>query len=158
MTSFVSHPHNCKRSLPLNSCSMLLFPADGSYSALNYKQVHMPNLKESKFPDKNRLNVYIHHVPKTVPCTGWGKTHSELVIYWTDVNENSWGWKRMRREKTLGGFSKEKEDEKESRKKISRKNLWKQLFLLEWIDYFLKLRVGKSHYYASAPIFNFLFF
>lgn len=70
----------------------------------------------------------------------------ELVKYWINGNENSWGWTRMRGEKKLKVHSKEKRKREEEKRRKNRKNLWRQLFLWEWRGLFLKiLRTEKSH-------------
>ena len=144
MTSLVFYPENCGRSVRLNSYRKFLFPTDNSYSALNYKQVHMPNLRGSRLPDKKHVfYVCIHHEPKIIPWTGWGKTQVELLNYWINVNENSWGWKR-RREKKLRGYIKEKGEGKEQKKRKKKRKLVKEILFVRVGLLFLNWELEKA--------------
>lgn len=142
MTSLASYPENCRRSLRLNSYCKILFPTDNSYSALNYKQVHMPNLRGSRLPDKKHVfHVCIHHEPKTIPWTGWGKTQVELLNYWINVNENSWGWTRRREKKSWEDTSKRKE---KGRSKREKRKLVKEILFVRVGLLFLNWELEKA--------------
>ena len=130
MTSFGTCSRDCRRSLPLNSYSMFLFPTDKLTVlwTINKYTCLISETADSQTKKKNVFHVCIHREPTAGSCTG-GKTHVESVNYRINMSENMWGWKRTR-DGEKQNTTKRKEKGRSKREKRKGENLWRQLFLL----------------------------
>lgn len=144
MTSFVSHPHNCKSSLPLNSYRMFLFPTDGSLSAMNYKQVHMPNLKESKFPDKN--HVLLSVFPRSLRQYLVQERTKHMLKQW--ITGLMW-MKTAEGEDDKRGGNTVRIQHRKRRRREKKKLVKAIIFVRVSRIFFFNLRTGKNHYCAT---------